>query len=112
MFSEIGSVTMTNSTLVMNINSSSGTTQDLHKFLKIVNWFTSINFRTIHENTFSEHTPGTGIWFLESPVYKLWLLMDKGLLWVKGLRKYRFYSLISNTSRYNLIAGAGKTVLS
>ena len=41
---------------------------------KITNWFTSINFRSI------QHTPETGIWFLNNPGFYAWLSEDIGLL--------------------------------
>jgi hypothetical protein len=64
---------------------------------KIANWFTPINFRTIQTDTFSKHTPGTGLWFIKSPKYQTWLSNDSTLLCAQGLRKYRLaLSLISD----------------
>ncbi|PPQ84105.1 hypothetical protein CVT25_003471 [Psilocybe cyanescens] len=60
----------------------------------IADWLTPINFRTIHRDTLSKRTLGTGTWLINSPEFQEWHSKDDGLLVITG------------------IPGAGKTVLS
>jgi hypothetical protein len=55
---------------------------------KIANWFTPVNFRSIQTEMFSKHTPGTGLWFINSAEYQSWLSTDSSLLCAQGSRKY------------------------
>jgi len=66
------------------------TTYDFQELREIVNWFSSVNFRTIQGDTFVKHFPGTGTWFITSPKYQEWLSGDSRVLWGKGLRGYLF----------------------
>ncbi|KAF8963115.1 hypothetical protein BDZ97DRAFT_1662009, partial [Flammula alnicola] len=61
---------------------------------EIADWLTPINFRSIHNDTFLKHTPGTGVRFLESNEFQRWLSTSGETLWVTGM------------------PGAGKTILS
>ncbi|KAF8963113.1 ankyrin repeat-containing domain protein [Flammula alnicola] len=61
---------------------------------EIADWLTPINFRSIHNDTFLKHTPGTGVRFLKSKEFQRWLSTSGEMLWVTGM------------------PGAGKTILS
>ncbi|KAF8963265.1 hypothetical protein BDZ97DRAFT_1821345 [Flammula alnicola] len=37
---------------------------------KIADWLTPINFRSVHNDTFLKHTPGTGVRFLKSDEFQ------------------------------------------
>ncbi|PPQ88247.1 hypothetical protein CVT25_005299, partial [Psilocybe cyanescens] len=66
----------------------------IDKLRMIANWLTPINFRTIHRDTLSKRTLGTGTWLIDNPKFQEWLCKNDRCLVITG------------------IPGAGKTVLS
>ncbi|PPQ92940.1 hypothetical protein CVT25_000104 [Psilocybe cyanescens] len=76
---------------ILSIRNLNKSTQELRM---IANWLTPINFRTIHRDTFSKRTLGTGTWLIDNPEFQEWLSKNDGRLVITG------------------IPGAGKTVLS
>ncbi|PGH23008.1 hypothetical protein AJ80_02923 [Polytolypa hystricis UAMH7299] len=60
----------------------------------IYKWLCNVDYEAMHDRASSLHSPGTGIWVVESKELRSWLTSDaSGLLWIHG------------------IPGSGKTVL-
>jgi len=49
-----------------------------------LNFLTSLNFPLRQQDLFSRHTPGTGLWFLNSDDYKTWKAGSNHFLWCQG----------------------------
>ncbi|KAJ7450804.1 ankyrin repeat-containing domain protein [Mycena latifolia] len=66
---------------------------DIAKRSEIIEWFSPLNFFPRQADVTSTRQPGTGLWLLESDVFKRWELEPEKALWCRGM------------------PGAGKTVL-
>ena len=60
----------------------------------IRDWLNAPDATVNHNSTFAKRQPGTGIWFVNSPLFKAWLTEENSFLWLNGF------------------AGSGKSVLS
>ncbi|KAJ7589687.1 hypothetical protein C8J56DRAFT_939310, partial [Mycena floridula] len=67
---------------------------DDQEFRAFLNWLSSLDFQQTQKKVFSQHTTGTGKWFLEAPEFRQWIKGSVRLLWCPG------------------DPGAGKTVIS
>ena len=71
------------------------------------------NYRKIQQDTLARATPGTILWLLECPEFKLFVDVDGSLkiLWGSGMRALFHSLLLLGQSLMTLAAGAGKTIL-
>lgn len=53
-----------------------------------VAWLSHLNFASKQNDTFNRRQEGTGSWFLEEEVVKLWLDGVKQTLWCPGIRMF------------------------
>ncbi|KAJ7588934.1 hypothetical protein C8J56DRAFT_940343 [Mycena floridula] len=67
---------------------------DDQEFRAFLNWLSPLDFPQTQKKIFSQHTTGTGKWFLEAPEFRQWVKGSVRLLWCPG------------------DPGAGKTVIS
>ncbi|KAJ7589691.1 hypothetical protein C8J56DRAFT_1164339 [Mycena floridula] len=67
---------------------------DDQEFRAFLNWLSPLDFQQTQKKVFSQHTTGTGKWFLEAPKFQHWIEGSVRLLWCPG------------------DPGAGKTVIS
>jgi hypothetical protein len=63
---------------------------DMEERKTIAFWLSSLNFKTVQSETLQKHQPGTGQWFLESPVFLDWRDGQSKILWCPGMRELYF----------------------
>ncbi|KAL8870710.1 MAG: hypothetical protein Q9174_003309 [Haloplaca sp. 1 TL-2023] len=76
-----------------NIRIDGGVNYDTLSDAQIIEWFSPLNQAQKQQDVSKVHQPGSGLWFLQDPVFHQWLASDRKALWAHG------------------IPGAGKTVL-
>ena len=52
--------------------------------VEAMNFLTSLKFPLRQQDLFSKHTPGTGLWFLNSEDYQAWKAGSTHFLWCHG----------------------------
>ncbi|KAJ7159092.1 ankyrin repeat-containing domain protein [Mycena crocata] len=92
------------------LSSPSLTPAKVEKRVKIIKWYSPLNFFLRHADILNVRAPGTGEWFLEADRFKEWKAATGKILWCRGIRAW-----LHSLSKFPVInrrtAGAGKTVL-
>lgn len=79
---------------------------------KILQWASDIACQDHHNLARSGRTSDTGEWLLRHKEYERWRSANESMiLWLHGIRKFRYSSLSGTGNLTKLIAGAGKTKL-
>ncbi|KAJ7434359.1 ankyrin repeat-containing domain protein [Mycena latifolia] len=61
---------------------------DFARRSEIIEWFSPLNFFPRQADVTSTRQPGTGLWLLESDVFKRWELETEKALWCRGMLGY------------------------
>ncbi|KAH6871672.1 hypothetical protein BKA70DRAFT_1578200 [Coprinopsis sp. MPI-PUGE-AT-0042] len=91
----IANTTATNTTTTVTVNNIVVNLVDKTPLtdIAILHWLSAINYRSIQMDNFEKATPNTCLWFIESKLFRQWLLGHLLILWGTGM------------------PGSGKTVL-
>ncbi|KAH6912646.1 hypothetical protein BKA70DRAFT_1183842 [Coprinopsis sp. MPI-PUGE-AT-0042] len=52
---------------------------------ELVNWLSPVNFRTIQKDLIEQKVPDTGLWFVESELFRRWLGHNGAVIWATGM---------------------------
>ncbi|KAH6902430.1 hypothetical protein BKA70DRAFT_671666 [Coprinopsis sp. MPI-PUGE-AT-0042] len=55
---------------------------------EMLEWLSTINFRTIFQENIARRTSGIGMGFINSQQFERWLLRKYGILWGTGIRTF------------------------
>ncbi|KIW12585.1 hypothetical protein PV08_09863 [Exophiala spinifera] len=78
----------------------------------IINWLSPLDFSRVQDSIFARRTPGTGLWFLGSPMYQSWIDSAGGTMWcpgIPGAGKTLMSSIVVNDlrDRFDAVPGVG-----